>query len=115
MPENRSTDMAFSMTIDGCAVSGASTYEVMNPATGRCVARAPQYGREQVDDGAAAARAAFPAWAELTVEHRSRFLAAMADAVDPHADKLTDLVIHEQGKPGSAARQEVAGLPWWLR
>ncbi|MGW0570306.1 aldehyde dehydrogenase family protein [Streptomyces tauricus] len=96
-------------------MAGASTFTVLNPATGQVVADAPDCTREQLDEAVAAARDAFPNWAALDVAERRRFLAAMADAVDVHTPELADLIVKEQGKPRPVAVAEVAGLSFWLR
>ncbi|MFJ3823592.1 aldehyde dehydrogenase family protein [Streptomyces nodosus] len=106
---------AFTLTIGGRPVAGGPTFDVINPATGRVVATAPDCTREQLDEAVTAARAAFPAWAALAVAERRRFLVSMADAVDEHTQELAGLVVLEQGKPRPVAVAEVAGLALWLR
>ncbi|MEU7384820.1 MULTISPECIES: aldehyde dehydrogenase family protein [unclassified Streptomyces] len=106
---------AFTLTIGGRSVAGESAFDVINPATGRVVAAAPDCTREQLDEAVAAARAAFPAWAALAVAERRRYLLSMADAVDAHTHELAGLVVLEQGKPMPVAVAEVAGLALWLR
>ncbi|MFD5470791.1 aldehyde dehydrogenase family protein [Streptomyces sp. NPDC127105] len=106
---------AFTLTIGGRSVVGGQTFDVINPATGRVVAAAPNCTRGQLDEAVAAARAAFPAWAALAVAERRRYLLSMADAVDAHTRELARLVVLEQGKPTPVAVAEVAGLALWLR
>ncbi|MEU9337081.1 aldehyde dehydrogenase family protein [Streptomyces sp. NPDC048290] len=106
---------AFTLTIGGRSVAGESTFGVVNPATGRVVAAAPDCTREQLDEAVAAARAAFPAWAALDIAERRRHLVSMADAVDAHTQDLATLIVLEQGKPRPVAVAEVAGLAMWLR
>jgi acyl-CoA reductase-like NAD-dependent aldehyde dehydrogenase len=55
------TPTAARMVIGGESVDAAdgATFEVVNPATGRVIATAPQGGREDVDRAVTAARKAF--------------------------------------------------------
>jgi acyl-CoA reductase-like NAD-dependent aldehyde dehydrogenase len=51
----------YKLLIDGKLVDGASTLEVVNPATGK-VLTCPRADIGQLDAAVAAAKAAFPAW-----------------------------------------------------
>ena len=50
---------AFTHTIDGRGVPSASSFDVINPATGAVFARCPDASRAQLDEAVAAARRAF--------------------------------------------------------
>src|SRR5262245_1485450 len=53
----------FRLLIGGKLVEGAGILDVINPATGRILATAPRADRGQLEQGVAAAKAAFPSWA----------------------------------------------------
>ncbi|MGI5498648.1 aldehyde dehydrogenase family protein [Lentzea sp. CA-135723] len=110
-----STHTAFTMTIDGRAVGGRTTFAVVDPATLRTAGAAPACTPEQLDEAVATARRAQPAWAALSETDRQKHLVAIADVVDAHADELAGLVTLEQGKPLALALGEVGGLSHWLR
>lgn len=91
--------------------------EILDPATGELVGRAPQHTLEDLDQTIATARAAQRAWGALTHTERSACLHAAADAVEVAAESLAELLSREQGKPlnGPNARFEVGACVSWLR
>ncbi|MFI9557584.1 aldehyde dehydrogenase family protein [Nonomuraea endophytica] len=103
------------MTIDGAAVPGAGTFEVINPADESVVAQAPLCSPAQLDDAIVSARMAQPAWAALTYDERGRLIVAAADAVQARAQELGRLLSAEQGKPLQDAINEIGGFGYWLR
>jgi len=69
-PVELQTDFTF--LIDGQRVAaGASTLDVINPATGQVFARCPAAGHEELNRAVAAARRAFPAWREQSYADRA--------------------------------------------
>ena len=83
------------------AADGA-TEAVVNPATGEAIAEAPLSGAEDVERAVAAARRAFPGWSTTTPGERASALLRLADAVEEHADELSDLEAADAGKPRQA-------------
>lgn len=53
----------------------------------------------EVNDAVTAARAAFASWARLPVETRARYVKAIADGLDSHADALSAGITAEVGMP----------------
>jgi acyl-CoA reductase-like NAD-dependent aldehyde dehydrogenase len=98
---------AFHLLIAGKPVAGASTFNVMNPATEEVLAACPRANLTQLNEAVAAAKAAFPAWAATPLEGRSRLLLELADALGGRSDDLARLLTQEQGKPLFAAREEI--------
>lgn len=91
--------------------------EIVDPATGEPVGRAPEHDRAQLDAAVEAARAAQPAWAARGHAERSALLTRAAQAVEDSAEALAVLLSREQGKPlnGPNARFEVDACVGWLR
>jgi acyl-CoA reductase-like NAD-dependent aldehyde dehydrogenase len=91
--------------------------EILDPATGDVVGRAPVGSVGDVDAAVARARAAQPAWAALTDQERIDLLLRAAEVVEVAAEPLAELLSREQGKPlnGLNARFEVGGCAAWLR
>ena len=83
--------------------------EILDPATGEVVGRAPEHTVTDLEEAIIAATAAQPEWADLGHERRSGYLHAAADAVEATAEALAELLSREQGKPlnGPNARFEV--------
>lgn len=101
------------LTIDGRREEGATTAEVVDPATGRPFITVPVASVEQLDRAVAAAKAAAPAWAALSLDERQAKVSRLADAVRDHADELAALLTREQGKPLQRAHGEIgSGLAY---
>jgi len=78
------------------------TEEVLNPATGEAIAEAPLSTADDVDRAVAAAREAFDGWAATTPGERALMLLKLADAIEEHAEELSDLESADAGKPRKA-------------
>jgi acyl-CoA reductase-like NAD-dependent aldehyde dehydrogenase len=91
--------------------------EVLDPATGEVIGRAPVGSVEDLDAAVARARAAQPSWGARTDEERVDLLLRAADAIEAAAEPLAELLSREQGKPlnGPNARFEVGACAGWLR
>ncbi|MUZ64339.1 aldehyde dehydrogenase family protein [Agrobacterium vitis] len=113
MPVNFNGD--YTMTIDGKAVSAASSFEVFNPATEEVIAKAPDASREQLEAAVSAAKAAFPAWSARPLAERQAFVARLGDAIEAHAEEFMRLLTREQGKAFKGAEWEVGGSAIWCR
>jgi len=98
------------------APTGASR-DILNPATGELVGKAPDHTEQDIDAAVAAAKKAQPGWALLGHEKRSELMMKAADAIDENAEALAQLLSREQGKPlnGPNARFEIGGASAWLR
>jgi acyl-CoA reductase-like NAD-dependent aldehyde dehydrogenase len=91
--------------------------EILDPATGEVVGRAPVGSVEDRDAAVARARAAQPSWGARPDEERVDLLRRAADAIEAAAEPLAELLSREQGKPlnGPNARFEVGACAGWLR
>jgi len=88
-------------------------FDVMNPATGRVIARAPLGGAEDVDRAVKAAQAAFEdprGWATWTASKRGRALQKLANLVKEHIEELAQLESRNVGKPIRSARGEALSV-----
>ncbi len=106
---------SFKLLIDGKLVDGASSFDVVNPATGKAFAACPKASPEQLDLAVAAAKAAQPGWAEMPVAERGAALARLADALEARAGEFASLLTREQGKPTKQATGEIIGSAFMLR
>lgn len=86
--------------IGDVARAGAGEEVVLvDPATGRAGSTYRAGTVDDVADAVAAARAAFPAWAELTPGERAEHLLRLADRIAADQEVLTALEVGETGKP----------------
>jgi len=108
-------DRHYKLLIDGALVDGASTFEVINPATAKSFAACPKADAALLDRAVAAAKAAFPAWSAARIEDRAGKLEALAAALEARAGEFAHLLTSEQGKPLDQAMGEVMGCTFILR
>ena len=90
--------------IDGKFVdpSDGKREDVIDPATGAVIAKAPLSSKRDVDTAVRAARDALDGWANATPGERAYAMLKMADAIEDRADELADLEAADAGKPRSA-------------
>ena len=102
-----------SLYVDGAWVpsAGTKTIEVVNPATEEVIAHVAQGVAADADAAVAAAKAAFPAWSELSPKERAGHLQAAADALTARTDELSQLIADDMGMPLGFAKMIQVGLP----
>lgn len=105
----------YKLLIDGKLVGGASTMDVLNPATEEVLAKSPRADKAQLERAVAAAKTAFPAWSALTMDARRKSLGQAADIIEKNGADLSRLLTQEQGKPLQEATIEVFGAAAFLR
>lgn len=103
----------FSMTIDGKAAPTVAGFDVLNPATERVIAAAPDATPAQLDEAVASARRAAPAWASLPLQARQQYVVRIGETITANLEELAQLLTREQGKPLAQARQEVQKAAIW--
>ncbi len=110
----------FNMFINGEAVQSGSTFEVVNPATGKPFAQVQQGNVSHVDQAVAAAKAAFPSWSKVSDDKRASLCHALANSLEDNMPELMELITKETGKPmgglnGVGSGMEVGGSMGWTR
>ncbi|MGK6310155.1 CoA-acylating methylmalonate-semialdehyde dehydrogenase [Variovorax sp. DT-64] len=110
MTQQPSTPTPIAHFIGGRRAGGASerAQDVFNPATGAVTGRVSLAGRADVDAAVAAARAAFPAWADTPPIRRARVMFKFLELLNKHRDELARLITAEHGKVFTDAQGEVA-------
>jgi acyl-CoA reductase-like NAD-dependent aldehyde dehydrogenase len=81
----------------------ASTLESFNPATGELVGSVATITPEQVQAVVDDVARIQPAWAELSLKDRARYMRRAADALLEEIDEIAELLVNEQGKPRAEA------------
>jgi aminobutyraldehyde dehydrogenase len=96
--------MQTQLFIDGQFVAGEGEAEsVLDPASGREIARVPEASPAQVDAAVRAAARAFPGWSRTAPKDRSLALLRLADAIEARAPQLAEIESLNCGKPHGAA------------
>jgi acyl-CoA reductase-like NAD-dependent aldehyde dehydrogenase len=83
------------------------TLQVIEPATEGVLAELPHAGVHEADEAVARAKAAFPAWRDVTPNERASMLRGLAAAIEDQIEELAVLEARNVGKPISDARGEV--------
>ena len=81
----------------------ASTLESFNPATGELVGSVATITPDQVQGVVDDVARIQPAWAELSLRDRGRYMRRAADALLEEIDEIAELLVNEQGKPRAEA------------
>ena len=83
--------------INGTAVEvlPEQTAPIYNPATGQVFGRVPRGGQAEVDAAVAAAKAAFPAWRDLSLIARSNIFFQFRALMFEHREELAALVTRD--------------------
>jgi malonate-semialdehyde dehydrogenase (acetylating)/methylmalonate-semialdehyde dehydrogenase len=87
--------------------AGLDGLELINPATGEPLGRAPAGSPAEVDAAVHAAHAAFPAWRALPAGDRVQYLFKLKALLEQHLDELATLVTLENGKTLAEAKAEL--------
>ena len=80
---------------------------VYNPATGAVAREVALANADEVNAAVAAAKAAFPAWADTPPLRRARVLFKFLDLLNAHRDTLAGMITSEHGKVFTDAQGEV--------
>ncbi len=91
-----------------CSAPDGKTFEVLDPATDRPVARVPDGGPTLAVQALDAAADAFGAWSHRVASERSKLLDKLAALMQRDRERLAVLLTREQGKPVAEARGEIA-------
>jgi acyl-CoA reductase-like NAD-dependent aldehyde dehydrogenase len=99
--------------IDGAWVGseGTETIDVINATTEEVMGKIPQGNAADVDKAVKAARRAFPAWSETSVEDRAKFLQRIHEGLNARSDEIATTVSRENGMPLGISKLAQAMLP----
>ena len=99
--------------IDGSWVpsTGTGTIEVINSTTEEVMGTIPEGTPDDVDRAVKAAKAAFPAWSQTSVEERGKYLQRITEGLQARMAEIASLVAQEVGMPLNLSMMIQAGLP----
>jgi aminobutyraldehyde dehydrogenase len=96
--------MQTKLLINGKLVAGTGKVEeVLNPSTGKVLAKVPEASRSQVDAAVKAAEAAFDGWSRTPPKDRAALLLRLADRIEGDGAAFAKLESLNCGKPYPAA------------
>ncbi|MFH0881815.1 MAG: CoA-acylating methylmalonate-semialdehyde dehydrogenase [bacterium] len=95
--------------INGKFVESSSTtlLDVLNPATGGCIARVPLSTDEELNAAVAAAKAAFPQWRRTPPLERSRYFFHLKTIFEDRFEEASRILATENGKTLAESRGSV--------
>lgn len=107
----------FRLYIDGAFVTGGSSFESLDPATGQPWAVMPAATSADVNRAVEAAHRAFeaPEWANLTATARGKLLMRLGDLVAAHAQELAALETRDTGKIIRETRAQIGYVAEYYR
>ena len=88
------------------AKSGAE-FSVINPATGKEIAKVPNLSADDVKEAIYASDKAFLAWKSITGKERAAILRKWFNLISENTEDLALIMTHEQGKPLAESRAEI--------
>jgi betaine-aldehyde dehydrogenase len=91
--------------------TGKGSIDVINPSTEEVIGRIPEGTVEDVAKAVAAAKAAFPAWSQTTVDERAELLGKLAAGLGARMKEIGEIIASEVGMPIKLAVGIQAGLP----
>jgi aldehyde dehydrogenase (NAD+) len=99
--------------IDGTWVpsDGSGHLQVINSTTEEVMATVPEGTASDVDRAVAAARRAFPAWSQTSVDERAKYLTRIQEGLEARTDEIATVVAQEVGMPVKLSQIIQAGLP----
>ncbi|EEA8394225.1 aldehyde dehydrogenase family protein, partial [Salmonella enterica subsp. enterica serovar Enteritidis] len=74
--------------INGKNVAGNDYFQTTNPATGDVLAEVASGGEAEVNQAVAAAKEAFPKWANLPMKERARLMRRLGDLIDQNVPEI---------------------------
>ncbi len=87
-------------------ITGGDIVDVINPATGKVIARQLCCDSKCVDEIVESSKQAFNSeqWQKMSPSDRGHCLTKLADIIEAHSEKLADLELQDTGKPISQLR-----------
>jgi malonate-semialdehyde dehydrogenase (acetylating)/methylmalonate-semialdehyde dehydrogenase len=80
--------------------------DVINPATGKTIARVPISTKEEIDAAVKAAKEAFPDWRRTTPVARARYLFRLRELLEENFEEVSRIQTQEHGKTIDESRGE---------
>lgn len=101
-------NMRINHLINGQSVAGSDYFETINPATQEVLAEVASGGEAEVNAAVAAAKAAFPKWANTPATERARVMRKLGDLITKHVPEISQTETKDCGQTiGQTGKQLV--------
>ena len=90
--------MPINHLINGQSVAGAAYFETLNPATQEVLAEVASGGETEVNAAVAAAKAAFPKWANTPAPERARLMRKLGELIARHVPEIAQTETNDSGQ-----------------
>ena len=90
--------MPINHLINGQQVAGATYFETLNPATQEVLAEVASGGEAEVNAAVAAAKAAFPAWANTPAPDRAKLMRKLGELIAKHVPEIAQTETNDCGQ-----------------
>jgi 5-carboxymethyl-2-hydroxymuconic-semialdehyde dehydrogenase len=84
--------------INGKTVAGSDYFETVNPATQEVLAEVASGGEAEVNAAVAAAKEAFPKWANMPAPQRAKLVKKLGDLIAAHVPELAQTETNDTGQ-----------------
>ena len=85
--------------INGKNVAGSDYFHTTNPASGEVLAEVASGGEAEIHQAVAAAKEAFPKWANLPTKERARLMRRLGDLIDQNVPEIAAMETADTGLP----------------
>ncbi len=90
--------MPINHLINGQQVAGATYFETLNPATQEVLAEVASGGETEVNAAVAAAKAAFPKWANTPAPERAKLMRKLGELIAKHVPEIAQIETNDCGQ-----------------
>jgi acyl-CoA reductase-like NAD-dependent aldehyde dehydrogenase len=101
--------MKINHLINGQSLAGRDYFETVNPATQEVLAEVASGGEAEVNAAVAAAKAAFPKWANTPATERAKIMRKLGDLITKHVPEIAET------ETATAARPSARRASSWCR
>ena len=85
--------------INGLEVESRDTFTNYNPATGEAIGEVASGGADEINAAVAAAKTAFPKWANTPAKERARLMRKLGELIEQNVPRLAELETLDTGLP----------------
>ncbi|VEB64101.1 Betaine aldehyde dehydrogenase [Providencia rustigianii] len=85
--------------INGKNVESKEYFETTNPATGEVLAEVASGGQDEINQAVAAAKEAFPKWANTPMKERARLMRRLGELIDENVPQIAQMETQDTGLP----------------